>query len=294
MEIGEKDFPLILRGRRFTLAEVESIRAIIASGRCRTRTALSRDICTLLNWYQPNGRLKDMACRDALLRLDRAGLIQLPPSQSIPRRQGPIPRTKAAEPQLPITEKAGQLQELSLQLVSDAQHNLLFKEYMDRYHYLGYGLIVGPQLRYLIQSRQGYLGCIAFASAAWKVAPRDQWIGWDEDTRKKNLPYIINNVRFLILPWVKSKNLASKILAQCAQIVPDHWEKRYSYRPLLFETFVEKNRFQGTCYKAANWIYIGDTKGRGKWDRYTQKLSSIKAIYVLPLLKNTKKLLAYG
>lgn len=294
MTISKKDFPLKIRGRRFTLEELEQIRELIASGHFKNRTVLSREICALFNWRQTNGRLKDMACRYVLLKLHRAGLITLPPSQRKSPRLTRILRTADAEPQFPIIAEAGQLQEIQLHQVSNARAARLFKEYLDRYHYLGYRTIVGPQLRYLIQCPQGYLGCIAFASAAWKVAPRDQWIGWDDETRMKNLPFIINNVRFLILPWIKSKNLASKILSQCARIIPEHWQERYGYRPLMFETFVDKERFHGTCYKAANWLYTGDTKGRGKWDQYNQNLSTIKEIYLYPLAKNAKHLLRYG
>lgn len=136
---------------------------------------------------------------------------------------------------------------------------------MERYHYLGYTPLPGAQIRYFIRSSTGLLGAIGFSAASWKVAPRDTWIGWSASVQKQNLHLIVNNSRFLILPWVKSKNLSSHILSLCAQQLPHDWQQTYGYTPVLMETFVEKDRFAGTCYKAANWIYVGLTKGRGKF-----------------------------
>ena len=161
-----------------------------------------------------------------------------------------------------------------------------------RYHYLGYQPLPGAQLRYLITSAGRMLGAFGFGAAAWKTAPRDQWIGWTAEQRKRNLHLVVNNARFLILPWVKSPNLASKVLSMAARRLPTDWQTAYSYRPVLLETFVQKDRFAGTCYKAANWRYLGDTKGRGKLDVKHENTIPIKAIFVYPLVSDLRSQLA--
>lgn len=285
----EDDFPLQLRGRCFTLTELGLIRNIISCMPSKNRTEISREICAQLNWRQVNGNLKDAACREVLLKLHRAHLITLPPPKRIPNRLKPVPPSRLTDSKPIITVSVDKLNPIELMLITNNSSNRLFREYMDRYHYLGHQMIVGPQLRYIIGSREHVLGCIAFAAAAWCVKPRDQWIGWNHQLRKQNLCYIINNVRFLILPWIKSPNLASRILALCAKQVPQDWQQRYGYSPLLFETFVEKKRCQGTCYQAANWIYVGDTQGRGKRDRLNQYLLPTKAIYLFPVVKDARQ-----
>jgi len=181
---------------------------------------------------------------------------------------------------------------IKIELVTQRPQIQLWKEYIERYHYLRDKVIVGPQLKYLISCDQGIVACIGFGGAAWKVQPRDQWIGWTPEQRIQNLPLVINNVRFLILPWIKSRNLASMLLSQISKVIPGHWQSHYGYTPVLLETFVEKERFEGTCYKAANWIHVGDTKGRGKMDRFNQKRKPVKAIFLYPLTKNTNHILA--
>lgn len=276
-----------MRGRGFTLAELGLIRTIIMRMQSKNRLAIAREICIQLNWRHPSGQLKEAACWEVLLKLHRAGLIALPHPRTLPPPRRPVPPSSQTAPPFPITISVGKLGEIELIRVTPKSYDSrLFREYLDRYHYLGCPAIVGHQLRYFIRCHKGLLGCIAFGAAAWSVKPRDQWIGWDHMTRQRNLHYVVNNVRFLILPWVKSPNLPSCILGLCARQVPEDWQRHYSYRPLLFETFVEKDRFQGTSYKAANWIYVGDTQGRGKNDRFTQHLFPIKAIYLYPLEKN--------
>ncbi|MBT9160981.1 MAG: hypothetical protein DDT26_02278 [Dehalococcoidia bacterium] len=187
----------------------------------------------------------------------------------------------------PISHPVSALMPVVLEPVITQASSKLWNELIDRYHYLGYAVLRGAQMRYLIQSSFGYVGAIGFSSAAWKTRNRDAWIEWNQDSRAKNLHYIVNNTRFLILPWVQSKNLASKILGLCAKQLPTDWEQRYGYRPLLLETFVEQQRFHGTCYKAANWILVGQTTGRGKWEQKTEtKIRAplpIKDIFVYPL-----------
>ena len=301
MSLTERDFPMVLRGRLFSFEELEQIRAIIrclssqagiCSGRPVTRTTISRQVCIQLDWRRPNGKLKDAACRYVLLRLHRCGLIHLPsPQRRNLNKCSPLKWSWQSEPQLPIVVRGEQFNELRLHMVTAGLGARLWREYIDRYHYLGYRVIVGPQIRYFIRCDQGILGCLAFGGAAWCVKARDQWIGWDHQTRQQNLPYVINNVRFLILPWVQSPNLASMILAQAAKIVPDDWHNLYGYRPVLMETFVNKERFRGRCYQAANWLYVGDTQGRGKMDRFSQYPTTIKAVYLYPLVPNARYLL---
>ncbi len=231
-----------------------------------------------------------------MLSFHRQGLIKLPP----PRRAAPHhpkapPHTLEGEPGLPITLPVRDLLPITLEPVVPGVTSKLWNEFMDRYHYLEYSIQKGAQQRYLIQSSEGYVGAISFASPAWKTQARDCWIGWDQETRTRNLRYIVNNTRFLIFPWVQSKNLASKILGLCARQVPADWESRYGYRPLLFETFVEQQRFHGTCYKAANWIRVGETTGRGKWEQKGEnKIRAplpIKDIFVYPLQPNFRAML---
>lgn len=292
--IDEKDFPLSIRGRVFSLNDLEIIRHVINYPSFTNRAAIAREVCKRLNWYRPNGLLKDAACRYALLKLHQNNIIKLPPPRRNPFIKNTIKFTSQTDQGQLITENAGKLKPLTFQLVIDYNQLKLWKEYIERYHYLGYKVIVGPQIKYFVNSHKQILACIAFGGAAWSVKPRDLWIGWTNKIRKQNLNLIINNVRFLILPWVKSKNLASMILAQVSQIVPQHWQEQYGYKPVLLETFVDKERFDGASYKAANWIYVGNTKGRGKMDRLNQYPASIKIILVYPLCKNVKNTLING
>lgn len=167
----------------------------------------------------------------------------------------------------------------------------MWNEYIHRYHYLGYKTLPGAQLRYFVTSDNTLLALSGFGASAWQTAPRDRFIGWSHEQRQKNLHLIVNNARFLILPWVQSKNLASMILARAARQLPDDWEKRYHYRPVLLETFVEKRRFAGTCYKAANWVMVGETQGRGKLGPAGKQSVSIKDIGPYPLVRNFRVVL---
>jgi hypothetical protein len=169
----------------------------------------------------------------------------------------------------------------------------LFKQYIDRYHYIGYRIPFGAHLRYLVESQQlpgRYLACLQFSSPAWTMAPRDAWIGWSAEQRKRNLQFIVNQSRFLILPWVKVKGLASKILSLAARRLPHDWHSVYGYRPLLLETLVDRSRFSGTCYRAGNWIHLGATQGRGRMDRdHAAQDQAIKDIFVYPLCRHARE-----
>jgi hypothetical protein len=177
--------------------------------------------------------------------------------------------------------------------VTTKEQRQLWYEYVDRYHYLGYQLPFGAQLRYFIKSgnRQDLvLGCLQFSSPAWQMAPRDRWIGWNDEQRKRNLQKIVNNSRFLIFPWIQVKNLASSVIALAVKTLPEDWQRSYGYHPVLMETLVDQKRFKGTCYKAANWIHVGATTGRGRMDRYNQRQGfAIKEIYLYPLIKGFRQ-----
>lgn len=278
-------------GRDFSGSEMEALRRLIAEHPDKNRLSLSRMVCQLFDWLKPDGGLKEMSCRVAMLRMHEDGLIQLPPPQK-GNGNGKAYKRRTPEGEWPLFEvdlPAGQLRNLRLRLVADRRDSHLWNEFIDRYHYLRYTPLPGAQLRYFVEFEAGILALLGFGAAAWKTAPRDGFIGWTPGQRESRLHLIVNNARFLILPWVKSKNLASKILAMAARQLPNDWEERYNYRPLLMETFVETGRFQGTCYKAANWITLGESCGRGKLDVKHKCRLPKKMIMVYPLEKHFRK-----
>jgi hypothetical protein len=269
-------------GRDFSAEELTQIRRLIAEHPTCHRAQLSRMTCQALQWHKADGGLKAMSARVAMLRMQDDGLITLPP----PRRTRPDPTVHLTDRTAPgtlIEQPAGALRPLTLQRVQCKPDSKLWNEYIERYHYLGHKPLPGAQLRYFIHAQGQPIALLGFGAAAWQTAPRDRYIGWSHDLRKKNLHLIVNNARFLILPWVQSKNLASMILAMAAKRLPDDWQAQYAYRPVLMETFVEKPRFEGTCYKAANWRHLGQTKGRGKLGPAGKQSVPIKDLWVYPL-----------
>ena len=279
-------------GRDFTEEELKCVREIIAEDPERTRVEISRRVCRTLDWYKPDGGLKEMSCRVALLRMEKDGLIKLPPPRTRNGNGKPYTRrTPAAESKLPIVLYSDSFAELKLDLVSTSKESALWNEYISRYHYLGYKPLPGAQLRYMVRFQNEELACLGFGASAWKVAPRDQYIGWTHDQRKSKLHLVVGNARFLILPWVQSRNLASKTLSLAIKRLPDDWQMRYGYRPVLLETFVECDRYRGTCYKAANWIFVGVTQGRGKLDVKNLYALPKKDILLYPLTKNFRQIL---
>lgn len=275
-------------GREFLKEEIQWIDRQIVEVPGITRQELSRRFCKKTNWRKPDGGLKDMSCRVAFLKMDKDGLIKLPaPKRAYFKPGTNMKRTSRCREQPEIVKPAGQLNPV-LELVQKSQ-SALWNEFIDRYHYLGYKALPGAQLRYFVKSDGKILALLGFGAAAWKTAPRDQYIGWDAETRKNNLHLIVNNARFLILPWVISKNLGSKILSTASRRLASDWENRYSYRPQLLETFVEKKRFAGTCYKAANWICVGETKGRGKLDVKNEYKLPVKSVWLYPLSRDFRK-----
>jgi len=255
---------------------MDLIRRLIATGAHRQK--LSRMFCEDVGWRKPDGGLKEMSCRVAFLKMERDGHILLPPPQKPANNHLKKPKERALP--LPDVERAG---ELTLDIV-DRTTSALWNASIDRYHYLGYTPLPGAQLRYFVRSEGTILALLGFAAAAWKCAPRDTFIGWDAETRKKNLHLVVNNARFLIL--VKVRNLASRILSLAARRIASDWYARYGFEPVLLETFVDTERFTGTCYKASNWHCVGATQGRGKLDRYHEHRLPVKSVWLYPLRKD--------
>ncbi len=279
-------------GRDFSEDEVDMIRGLIARGGLHRR-ALSREVCRRLDWRKPDGGLKDMSARVAMLRMHRDGVIVLPPPRRAPVVRRPlVPGPATDRPPFPTPERLADIQPVAVEPVRNAGEGRLWNEFVARYHYLGYSTLPGAQMRYFVRAAGGEpLAVLGFGAAAWKIAPRDKLVGWDPETRRRNLPLVVNNARFLILPWVRIKNLASCILAMVECRLPDDWEGRYALRPALMETFCESTRFEGTCYRAANWTKVGKTQGRGKLDTRKERALPVKDIWLKPLRRDWRRLL---
>ena len=279
--------------REFAPTEIDLIRELLNTPQIN-RARLARAVCERLDWRRDNGGLKDMSCRVALLRMQADGLITLPPPRNpkpVAYRSYPQIEQAVIEPSsLPIIELAT----LSVDLVLTKADSLLWNAYIQRHHYLGHQPLPGAQLRYFIRAAGHIVAALGFGASAWKVKPRDQFVGWTTAQRQRNLHLVVNNARFLILPWIHCQNLASRILALTSRRLPDDWHARYAYRPVLLETFVEKPRFTGTCYQAANWQHLGDTQGRGKLDTLHRNAQPIKSIWVYPLTRDFQRYLCNG
>lgn len=272
---------------------MDIISKVVVNNFGATRADLSRIVCRELNWCHDDGRIKETRARVAMLRMHEKGLITLPAARRNPQKKTGYAPTPETDPRPELFDGVKDLLPIEITVVDSRTRKLSnnWNTYMDRYHYLGFRATSGHQLRYQISSRGIDLALFNFSSPAWKVQSRDQLIGWTPEVREKNLKYIINNSRFLILPWIKSKNLASWVLGAIKRRVQQDWEDRYGYRPVLMETFVDTERFKGTCYKAANWDLIGQTQGRGKYDRFSKKELSIKELFITPLQKDWKDVL---
>ncbi len=276
--------------RAMSAADVQTITTLIAQNPQLTRAGLSRLLCELWQWRKPNGELKDMTCRVALLRMAADGLIELPPSRMPAGRRRPsFAPTSATDLGTSIDVPVHALGPLSLRLVVGAKQSRLCNEYVARYHYLGYTPMSGSQLRYNVFAGEQLVACLSFGASAWKLKDRERFIGWSEAQRAANLQLVVNNARFLILPWVHCKGLASKILSKVARQLPRDWISRYGFAPVLLETFVEFERHKGTCYKAANWSLVGRTAGRGKKSKSNKPLIPIKDIWLYPLRRDWQR-----
>jgi hypothetical protein len=279
-------------GREFSPEDIQTIKLLIEHNPSLKRRPLSRKVCERLGWLKPNGELKDMTCRVAMLRMHAHGLITLPPAQSRGVRVKPhFPPTTATDPQTPLIQPVHELGALRLCPITDTASSRLWNEFIARYHYLGYTPMSGSQMRYNVFAGDRQVALLSFGASAWRLAGRERFIGWQEPERLRNLQLVVNNARFLILPWIQSKGLASKILSRIARQLPVDWHQRYGYAPVLLETFVESQRHRGTCYKAANWTHVGQTTGRGKKSTVHHQIIPIKDIWLYPLRKDFASLL---
>ena len=278
-------------GRRFSQPELALMRQAASDYVALGVTEIARTICEWLDWKRPNGRLKNHECRLLLERLHHQGILELPALRHSGRRG---PRSVAihtdSDAQTPIQTTIAELEPLRLTLVKESESSL-WPQFIQRFHYLGHRVPVGANLRYFVKSgNDQILACLLWTSPAWTMAPRDHWIGWTPDQRRRNLQYIVNNSRFLILPWVRVDGLASTILARSAKQLPQDWRRSYGYTPLLLETLVDTARFRGTCYRAANWLCLGETTGRGRMDRHHAKHGDTrKLIFVFPLHRGVQQ-----
>ena len=285
----------IVQGRKIGRAEIAQIQALIDANPGWSRWRLSGVLAQRWEWYSASGQLKDMAARTLLLKLHERGLITLPERKRAPvvRRSQSVDLFDSLLPE-PITADLAWLQPLQIQVVGPKQPDYYaFQRYLAQHHYLSFGGPIGENLGYLIRSRAGVdLACLLFGAAAWQCAPRDQWIGWSAEQRAQGLPFIANNSRYLILPWVRVAQLANHILSQIAQRIDADWQRRYSHRLYLLETFVQQDRFRGTSYQAANWIHVGQTTGRTRQSqrhRDNQVHAPVKDIYLYPLSSDAQR-----
>lgn len=283
---------MVIQGRRINQGDIQKICNLMEEHPTWGRTRLSLELCEQWNWQRPNGYPKDMACRSMLLKLERKGLISLPPrkSPSVNCRRNKSPQwfPHCTDE---IVNNLCELYPLEISVTSEKTiDHQLFRFLLYQYHYLSLKNVVGENMKYLVRDKlQRPLACVLFGSAAWKTADRDQYIGWDQKAREKNLRFITNNNRFLVLPWVSVKNLASHILSRIARRISLDWMEKYGHPIYLLETFVEQNRFLGTCYRASNWILVGQTKGRTRNDRSMTIRVPIKDVYIYPIVRGFRR-----
>ncbi len=289
------DRPLVIQGRALRPKDVALIRGWLEAHPDSNRTRLSRDLCAAWNWRNDAGRLKDMACRSLLLKLEARGQIQLPPRRTA--SVNGLRNRQVASIEADQTVIEGPLQSLRpvrVQPVAEGTSGaLLFKFLLQRFHYLGHRNCVGENLKYLARDRDGRpLACLLFGSAAWKAAARDRWIGWNCQQRLRHLGLVTNNTRWLILPWVRVPHLASHLLGQVAVRLSSDWQQKYGHPIYLVESFVEQPRFAGTCYRAAGWVQVGLTTGRTRNDDGLKPRAARKALYLKTLRTDALRRLA--
>ena len=289
--------PQIIQGRSVTAEDVTLVRRLMGEHADWHRTRLSRELCGQWGWVDETGRLKDMACRTLLLKLERRGLIELPRRRALSvnhrRGQGFQP---VLHETVPIDGPLGELVPVRLLPADAGPERGLWQTLLHTYHYLGFRTKVGKSLSYLAVDRSGRpLACLLFGAAAWKTADRDRYIGWTAAQRTANLHKVVNNMRFLIPPWVRVPHLASHVLGLALRQLPADWQRRYGHAVVLAETFVDLSRFRGTCYRAANWLEVGQTAGRSRNDVRHRLCVPAKAVYVRPLCRDFRaKLIGEG
>jgi len=273
-------------GREVKPEELDLIREITRDFSTLSLTELAHTVCELLEWRRPNGGLKSRECYLFLQALQERGWLPWLSLQSKKLRPRAAAWDELSDAQAPLTGAVGDYLPVQLQLLDNSADRRLFRQYIQRYHYLGYKVPYGAQLRYFVRSPQPprpLLACLLFTSAAWKMAPREECIGWNLTARQANLPLVVNHSRFLILPWVRVPNLASHILSLAARQLPGDWLAAYRAQPVLLETLVDSTRYHGGCYRAANWIEAGLTQGRGRMDRSGKAQGVRKHIFLFPL-----------
>ena len=285
------------RGRVITDADVAFIKQLIADHPTSSRWALSKKLCEAWNWVQPNGRPCDMVCRGLMLALHRAGHIELPKPKATP----PNPLAKRSDKRCkpppieidhaPLRGSLESLGPLRLEQVRRTSHEPLFNSLIEQHHYLGYTRAVGEHLKYLVFAHDRPIACFAWSSAPRHIGCRDRFIGWSAEARRRNIRLIAYNLRFLILPWVEVPHLGSHLLGRMARVLPRDWQQVYGHPVYFLETFVDPRRFRGTCYRAANWIVLGQTTGRGKQDQTHRPNRPIKEVLGYPLVKRFRELL---
>lgn len=278
----------VFSGRTISSEDIEMIKWAAKTYKQLSRSELANTICEFIGWTTSNGKPKNRQCMDLLSQLETEGVIKLPLPQK-QRQQAEISKPVGID----ITPKeirgeAKDFDPIQLEIARPGERLRLWRAYMDKYHMLGDKQVFGSRLYYFIKHNETELGCMQFSASSWALQERDKWIGWNLEDRKARLHLIINNSRFLIFPWVHIRNLASKTLSLVAKQIQEDWLREYCYAPVLLETFVDLEHFRGTCYKAANWVYLGDTKGRSRMDRHHQKAVSTKAIFMYPLQSDFK------
>ena len=283
------------RRRSVSKQDIKTINEIIAAHPGKSRRFISQEVCRAWDWRQANGTLKDMVCRSLLLILDSEGFIKLPPRKFTP----PNPLANRKKPtwveidQTPIQGPLADLFPIKLVSIRKTRFEKIFNGLVSEHHYLGYTQPVGEHLKYIAYSYDRPIACLAWGSAPWYIGARDRFIGWSNKTRENNLHLISNNLRFLILPWVQVSCLASYLLALNRHRLSQDWQNLYNHPVYLLETFVDTERYIGTCYKADNWICVGQTTGQGKLSKSRQPLLSKKAVYVYPLTKHFRRELCH-
>ena len=289
------------RGQTIDREQIVFLREFIRTHPHSSRWKLSRQLCEALGWKQANGALRDVVCRGLLLMLERAGAIELPPVRRRIAGQRPTARPRPEAVLIdttPLAMPLGALGPIELQLVRRTADEPLFHSLMEQFHYLRYGQPVGEHLKYLVWAGcppgRRPVACLAWSSAPRHLASRDHFIGWSGEARRRNIRFLAYNTRFLILPWVQVPHLASHILGRMARQISQDWERVYGHPIYFLETFIDPERFRGTCYRAANWVVLGRTTGRGKDDRTHRPNRSIKEVLALPLHRRFHELLQEG
>jgi hypothetical protein len=286
-------------GEEIDAEALSLIGEVVASCGGLSRMELAHTVCELLGWQRASGGLKARECREFLEALEARGVLELP-ARRPGRPRGSrtrVPQTTRGEPGAPLVAEVGDLAPITVELVEKLEQRELFRELVGRHHYLGHKVPFGAQLRYLVfaaRPERGVLGCLQFSSPAWRIAVRDRWIGWDEATRRRNLQRVVSNSRFLVLPWVRVRNLASTVLALATRRLAQDWERRYGVRPVLVETMVDGSRYHGGCYRAANWIVLGTTAGLGRTARPGDPGLTPKTVLVYPLVPDALRRLREG